>query len=141
MSTYRLDRILSARSLAVIGASPHVNSVGRYIIANIVAGGFAGQLHVVNPHYGDIEGVATAKTLAALPEVPDFAIVAVPPPAVSEAAAPCGLDAVAGRPLLSAQYAYRPGRNAQQTVAEVGALLHRGHPEVEAFRTPICKNR
>ena len=28
------------------------------------------------------------------------------------------------------QYAYRPGRNAQQAVDEVGALQSRGHPEV-----------
>jgi RNA-directed DNA polymerase len=28
------------------------------------------------------------------------------------------------------QYAYRPGRNAQQAVAEVDKQLFRGHPEV-----------
>src|SRR6516225_3196679 len=113
MSTYRLDRILSARSLAVIGASPHVNSVGRHIIANIVAGGFAGQLHVINPHYGDIEGVATVKSLAALPEVPDLAIVAVPPPAVSEAIGEAARKGVAAAVIITAGLGHGPGSLAE----------------------------
>ena len=56
MSTYRLDRLMSPRSVAVVGASPHANSVGRHIIANIKGAGFAGRVDVVNPHYAEIEG-------------------------------------------------------------------------------------
>ena len=80
MSTYRLDRLLSPRALAVIGASRHESSVGRHIIANILSGGFAGPVHVVNPHHTQIEGLATVKSMEAIAEAPDLVIIAVPPP-------------------------------------------------------------
>jgi acetyltransferase len=34
MSTYRLDRVFSPRSVALIGASPREKSVGRAVLKN-----------------------------------------------------------------------------------------------------------
>ena len=36
------------------------------------------------------------------------------------------------------QYAYRPGRNAQQAVVEVGAVLDHGHPQDSARCLPAA---
>ena len=56
MSTYRLDRLIAPRSLAVVGASPCETSVGRHVIANIVAAGFAGPV----PHPLGMETIRSA---------------------------------------------------------------------------------
>jgi acetyltransferase len=96
MSTYRLDKIISPRSVAVVGASPNAGSVGRHIVANIVSAGFPGSIHVVNPHYAAIEDIATAASLSAIKESPDLVVIAVPPAAVPDTvaeAARCGVPA------------------------------------------------
>jgi acetyltransferase len=115
MSTYRLDRLLSPRSLAIIGASPHESSVGRHVIANIVSAGFSGPLHVVNPHYAEIEGRATVKSLAAIAEAPDLAIIAVPPTAVPEAVADAGRRGTAAAVIITAGLGHGPGSLAEAT--------------------------
>ena len=44
MSTYRLDKLFSPRSVAVIGASPREKSPGRAVLENLRRGGFAGEI-------------------------------------------------------------------------------------------------
>ena len=43
MSTYRLDKLLSPRSVAVVGASPHETSPGRAGLSNLRSAGFKDQ--------------------------------------------------------------------------------------------------
>ena len=90
MSTYRLDKLFSPRSVAVIGASPREKSPGRAVLKNLRRGGFAGEIGLVNPHYDAIEGVRAVKSFDALPGVPDLVVIAAPPPAVPALVATAG---------------------------------------------------
>jgi len=83
MSTYRLAQLFAPRSVAVVGGSPRATSPGRAVVKNLRSGGFGGAIHLVNPHYDSIEGVAAVKSYAALPGTPEIAVIAVPPPAVA----------------------------------------------------------
>ena len=49
MSTYRLNKLLSPRSVALVGASPRHGSVGRAILNNIRKAQFKGEFGLVNP--------------------------------------------------------------------------------------------
>ena len=63
MSTYRLDKLFSPRSVAVVGASPRETSPGRAVLRNLRAAGFEGPVGLVNPHYGEIDGIKAVKTI------------------------------------------------------------------------------
>ena len=67
MSTYRLDKLFSPRSVAVVGASPRETSPGRAVLRNLRSAGFQGSISLVNPHYGEIEGIKAVKTIQELP--------------------------------------------------------------------------
>ena len=82
MSTYRLDRLLAPRSIALVGASLRENSVGRKILRNLKTAGFAGSIQLVNPNHSEIEGVSAVSNVAELSRVPDLLIIAVPPAAI-----------------------------------------------------------
>jgi len=72
VSTYRLDKLFSPRSVAVVGASPRATSPGGAVLKNLRGAGFEGSLHLVNPHYDEIAGIKAVKTIAELPDAPDL---------------------------------------------------------------------
>jgi acyl-CoA synthetase (NDP forming)/RimJ/RimL family protein N-acetyltransferase len=89
-----LRHLLRPESVAVIGASRRRGSVGREILHNIVAGGFAGPVYAVNPRGRSMEGLSCLGSVADLPLGVDLAIVAVPAAEVPGVAAACGRQGV-----------------------------------------------
>ena len=82
MSIRHLDRLLEPKSIAVIGASDRVGSVGATVWRNLCAGDFAGPKYAVNPKHTTIGGVAAFSDPAALPQAPDLAVLCTPPDTV-----------------------------------------------------------
>jgi acyl-CoA synthetase (NDP forming) len=77
MSSHRLDPLLKPESIALIGASPKPDSVGRGMITAVTAGGAERRIYLVNPSYGEIDGQSCYPDLAALPETVDLAVISV----------------------------------------------------------------
>jgi len=82
MTVRNLEHALRPRSVAVIGASDEPGSVGHTLTQNVLTGGFEGQVFLVNPHHGTIAGRDCFKSVEALPEAPELAVIATPPDSV-----------------------------------------------------------
>jgi acetyltransferase len=109
MSTYRLERLFAPRSIVVVGGSPRDTSPGRAVLKNLRNGGFAGTVHLVNPHYDSIEGVTAVKSYDALPGTPDVAVIAVPPDAVASVVRAAAAKKTAAAIILTAGLGHGPG--------------------------------
>src|SRR5260221_8485854 len=102
MSTYRLQNLLSPRSVALVGASPLQGSVGRAILGNIRKARFKGEFGVVNTHYPEIDGLATVNSLGKLPFVPELVVITAPAAAVVGIIDEAGKRGAAGGFIVSA---------------------------------------
>ena len=88
--TASLKHVLAPESVVVIGASRQRGTVGRAILDNIRAGGYAGRLYAVNARARRIGGQPCLPSVRDLPEPADLAVIAVPAGAVLDVAEQCG---------------------------------------------------
>jgi acetyltransferase len=109
MSTYRLDKLFSPRSIAVAGASPRQTSPGRAVLRNIGQAAFEGPVDLVNPHYGEIEGIKAVKTVQELREAPDLLVIATPPQTIPGIVAAAGEKGVAAAIIITAGLGHGEG--------------------------------
>jgi acetyltransferase len=79
MTIRNFQFLLQPRSVALIGASVRPGSVGLITARNLLAGGFAGPVWLVNPKRSSVEGHDCYPSVAALPAAPDLAVIVTPP--------------------------------------------------------------
>src|SRR5262245_18772320 len=122
MSTYRLDGLISPRSVAVVGASPRATSPGFAILRNLRAAGFEGAIQLVNPRYPEIEGIRAVKSLGELSAAPDLVVIATPPLAVPEAVLAAGEKGAAAAIIITAGLGH--GSGSLSEASEKAARVH-----------------
>ena len=77
MTEHRLRPLLKPGSIAVLGASNRVGSVGNEVFVNLRKGGFNGSLVAVNPAYSEVGGGPCYPSLSDVPALPEHVIFAI----------------------------------------------------------------
>jgi acetyltransferase len=124
MSTYRLDKLFWPRSVALIGASPRPTSPGRAVLRNLRNADFKGAIHLINPHYDEIEGIRAVRSLDELPEVPELVVIAAPPQAVPDIVTAVGEKGISVGIIITSGLGHGVGSLAErcEAAARVNAL-------------------
>ena len=104
MPIRNLSKIFQPRSVAVIGASIELGSVGRTVLENLQRAGFTGDLYPVNPKYESVLNLRAYPSIDKLPGTPDLAIIATPAVTVPALVGDCGEAGVRGLIVVSAGF-------------------------------------
>ncbi|HET8602993.1 MAG TPA: GNAT family N-acetyltransferase [Marmoricola sp.] len=100
-----IEAFLSARSVAVIGASRRTDTIGSLLVRNLVLGDYAGKVYVVNPAAGSVSGMPAYPSVGDIPDEIDMAVVAVPADAVVDVVLDCAAKGVHGLIVISSGFA------------------------------------
>ncbi len=119
-----LDRVLAPRSVAVVGAGR--SGIGHRILANLVSGGFTGDLYAINRSGAEVSGIPGVGSLRDLPHPPDLAIIAVPAPEVPAVIEDCASIGVYGAVIVSDGFAELGAKGKAQQAAILATARRAG---------------
>lgn len=128
MTTRNFSSLFQPRTIALVGASNAAGSVGAVVGRNLLAGGFAGEIWMVNPRETEILSQPCYNDIADLPAAPDLAVIATPPATVP------GLVAALGDRGCRAAIVITAGLDRQQR----SQMLEAARPHVMRIVGPNC---
>ncbi|OJW88551.1 MAG: CoA-binding protein [Alicycliphilus sp. 69-12] len=99
-----LASALAPRSVAVIGASENIHKIGGRPIHYMQRHGFQGAIYPINPAREKIQGHRSYASLAALPEAPDLAVIALGGDRTVAAVEECAARGVKGAVVIASGF-------------------------------------
>ena len=135
MSVRNLDSLFRPSSVAVIGASDRVRSVGSAVMRNLSDSGFEGPVWPVNIRRARVAGKPAFRTVSDLPSAPALAVVCTPPETVP------GVIAELGRCGTRAAVVLTGGLNGTKTAdgrTLTAAMLEAARPWLLRILGPNC---
>lgn len=116
-----IKRMLSPKSIAIIGASPDKEKIRGRILSALISGGFAGQVFPVNPAHKTIQGISAYPSLQSISDPVDLALIAIPATSVPNALVECGKKGVKSAIIYSAGFAEsgNQARMLQQKISKI----------------------
>ncbi len=76
MTAAGADVFFEPKSIAVVGASPRPDNLGKVILDNLLLK-YRGRLYAINPKYSSVSGVASYPSLKDVPDFVDLVVIAV----------------------------------------------------------------
>ena len=115
-----LSSLIEPRSIAIIGASENSNKIGGRPIFYMQRHGYKGKIYPINPNRSEIQGLRGYPSLAALPEVPELALVIVSGDAAVAAVDECAERGVKSAIVIASGFGEtgEEGRAVQRGMAE-----------------------
>jgi acetyl coenzyme A synthetase (ADP forming)-like protein len=111
-----MKRIMEPEAVAVIGASPEDGKIGNSVMRNLIDGGYAGEIHPINPRAEEILGKRCYKSVLDIPGEVDIAIFCIPARFVADVLAEVGQKNIAGAILIPSGFAEVGEHELQQNV-------------------------
>tara|TARA_R110001599_G_scaffold353459_2_gene592761 strand:- start:7957 stop:10428 length:2472 start_codon:yes stop_codon:yes gene_type:complete len=104
MRKHRLYKVFEPESVALVGASDRLLSVGGQLLVKLVDSDLQGELYPVNPAHDKIQGLPCYGSISEIGQAIDLVVIAIPAPAIPAVMRECGEQAVGAAIIISAGF-------------------------------------
>jgi len=120
-----LQKLLWPNSVAVVSASSDLHGLRGRIFETILSHPYGGRVYPISRSAAEVQGHKAYRSVEALPETVDMAVLIIPAVHVAGELERCGKAGIKAAVILSSGFAEEPGGEGARMQAEIGTIARR----------------